>query len=59
MDRIFNASPWEESCGPYGLLPEGADFEGRSGMLTVVQVALDRGVKLGMGWANWGIVPNF
>ncbi|KAL9626945.1 MAG: hypothetical protein Q9204_006922 [Flavoplaca sp. TL-2023a] len=59
MDRIFNAAPWEESCGPYGLLPEGADFEGKSGSLTVVQAALNRGVKLGMGWVNWGIVPDF
>lgn len=58
MDRILNASPWEESCGPYGLLPEGANFEGGFGILTVAQAGRDRGVMTGMGWKNWGIVPG-
>lgn len=58
LDRILNAAPWEEACGPYGLLPEGADFVGRSGINGPVQAARNRGILVGMGWGRWGVIPG-
>ncbi|KAI4222250.1 MAG: hypothetical protein LQ349_007673 [Xanthoria aureola] len=53
MDRILNAAPWEESCGPYGLLPEGAEFRGSGGGRGVVEAGRRNGMWRGLGWERW------